>query len=654
MYQESIYYSQYKYSRIRYNTWERTFMVKMISESLKEQGMFEPPEDFVKQANMNDPDIYQRAEEDYEGFWEELADKVEWYDRWNTVLEWKPPYAKWFVGGSLNASYNCLDRHIDKRGDKTAILWEGEMGEVHTYTYRELLDATARFANALKGLGVKKGDIISIYLPMIPEAVIAMLACARIGAPHSVVFSAFSADSLAQRIDHKGKTDEGLEKGESIEKVVVVKHAGNDVSMQAGRDVWWHDIVGSADPSCEPEVMDSEDMLFLMYTSGTTGKPKGVVHTTGGYMVGTTVTANWVFDLKEDDIYWCTADVGWITGHSYIVYGPLSNGATVVMYEGAPDYPDKDKIWEIVEKHKVTIFYTAPTAVRMFMKWGSQWPEMHDLSTIRLIGSVGEPINPRAWLWYYETIGNSRCPLVDTWWQTETGMALLTPLPGIISLKPGSVTRPFPGIKAAILDNAGNEVPRGEDGFLALLAPWPSMIRTVYKNEQRYLDTYWSKWGTGKYLSGDGARQDEDGYFWILGRVDDVIKVAGHRLGTMELESALVSHPSVAEAAVVGKFDEIKGEVIFCYVTPKSGAVESKELRNELSEYVVKMIGPIARPDGIVFADELPKTRSGKIMRRILKSIVDGKEVGDVTTLQNPEVVEVLERKVKGLSKLKS
>ena len=648
--------------------WERTFMVKMIRESLKEQGLFEPPDDFVKQANMNDPDIYRRAEEDFEGFWEELAEKVEWYNRWETVLEWKPPYAKWFVGGSLNASYNCLDRHIEKRGDKTAILWEGEIGEVDTYTYRELLDATARFANALKGLGVKKGDIVSIYLPMIPEAVVAMLACARIGAPHSVVFSAFSADSLAQRmndaeskylitcdgyyrrgnvIDHKRKTDEGLDKGENIEKVVVVKHAGNDVSMQAGRDVWWHDIVESAYPSCEPEVRDSEEMLFLMYTSGTTGKPKGVVHTTGGYMVGTTVTANWVFDLKEDDIYWCTADVGWITGHSYIVYGPLSNGATVVMYEGAPDYPDKDKIWEIVEKHKVTIFYTAPTAVRMFMKWGSQWPQMHDLSTIRLIGSVGEPINPIAWLWYHETIGDGRCPLVDTWWQTETGMALLTPLPGITSLKPGSVTRPFPGVKAAVLDNAGNEVPRGEGGFLALLAPWPSMIRTVYKNEQRYLDTYWSKWGTGKYLSGDGARQDEDGYFWILGRVDDVIKVAGHRLGTMELESALVSHPSVAEAAVVGMFEEIKGEVIFCYVTPKSDAVESEELRKELSEYVVKMIGPIARPEGIVFADELPKTRSGKIMRRILKAIVDGKEVGDITTLQNPEVVEVLKRKVK-------
>ena len=640
----------------------------MVKMNLKEHGMFEPPEDFVKQANMNNPDIYQRAEEDFEGFWEELAENVDWYNRWDNVLEWNPPYSKWFVGGRLNASYNCLDRHIEKRSDKIAILWEGETGDVQTYTYRELLDATSRFANALKGLGVKKGDVVSIYLPMIPEAVIAMLACARIGAPHSVVFSAFSADALAQRIndpeskylitcdgyyrrgnviEHKGKTDEGLDKAESIEKVVVVKHAGNDVTMQDGRDVWWHDIVESANISCEPEVMDSEDMLFLMYTSGTTGKPKGVVHTTGGYMVGTTVTANWVFDLKENDIYWCTADVGWITGHSYIVYGPLSNGATVLMYEGAPDYPDKDKIWEIVEKHGVTIFYTAPTAVRMFMKWGSQWPGMHDLSTIRLIGSVGEPINPKAWLWYHETIGNGRCPLVDTWWQTETGMALLTPLPGITSLKPGSVTRPFPGVKAAVLDNAGNEVPRGEGGFLALLAPWPSMIRTVYKNEQRYLDTYWSKWGTGKYLSGDGARQDEDGYFWILGRVDDVIKVSGHRLGTMELESALVSHPSVAEAAVVGMSDEIKGEVIFCYVTPKLGAIESEELRDELSKYIVKMIGPIARPEGIIFADELPKTRSGKIMRRILKAIADGKEVGDITTLQNPEVVEVLEKKVK-------
>jgi len=647
-------------------------MAETNKVSLNGQREFKPPEDFAKQANMNDPTIYKKAEDDLEGFWEELAEQIDWYKKWDTVLKWNPPHAEWFLGGKLNASYNCLDRHIHKRGEKIAILWEGEMGDVRTYTYRELLDATSRFANVLKGLGVQKGDIVTIYLPMIPEAVIAMLACARIGAPHSVVFAGFSADALAQRVndagsnfvitcdgyyrrgkvlDHKGKTDEAMTKSESVKNVVVVQHTSNDVAMQPGRDLWWHELTASATPSCEPEAMDSEDMLFLMYTSGTTGKPKGVVHTTGGYMVGTHITANWIFDFKEDDIYWCTADVGWITGHSYIVYGPLSNGATVVMYEGTPDYPDKDRIWEIVEKHRITIFYTAPTAVRMFMKWGAQWPEMHDLSSLRLIGSVGEPINPRAWMWYYETIGRSTCPLVDTWWQTETGMALLTPLPGITALKPGSTTRPFPGVRAAVLNAAGSEMPRGKGGYLAILSPWPSMIRTIYKNEQRFLDTYWSKWGPEIYMSDDGAREDEDGYFWILGRVDDVIKVAGHRLGSVEIESSLVSHPLVAEAAVVGKFDEIKGQVIFCYVTLESGAVESEELRKELIAHVAEEIGPIARPKGIIFADDLPKTRSGKIMRRILKAIADGTDVGDVMTLQDPAVVETLKRKVEGMGR---
>jgi len=629
-------------------------MAETIQASLDKQREFKPPEDFAKLANMNDPTIYKKAEDNLEGFWEEL------------------PHAEWFLGGKLNASYNCLDRHIQKRGDKIAILWEGEMGDIRTYTYRELLDATSRFANVLKDLGVQKGDIVTIYLPMIPEAVIAMLACARIGAPHSVVFAGFSADALAQRVndaeskfiitcdgyyrrgkvlDHKEKTDDAMSKSEYVKNVVVVQHAGNDVAMQPGRDVWWHELMASANPSCEPEIMDAEDMLFLMYTSGTTGKPKGVVHTTGGYMVGTHITANWIFDLKENDIYWCTADVGWITGHSYIVYGPLSNGATVVMYEGTPDYPNKNRIWEIVEKHRITIFYTAPTAVRMFMKWGAQWPEMHDLSSLRLIGSVGEPINPRAWMWYYETIGRSRCPLVDTWWQTETGMALLTPLPGITALKPGSATRPFPGVRVAVLDAAGSEMPRGKGGYLAILSPWPSMIRTIYKNEQRFLDTYWSKWSLEIYMSDDSAREDEDGYFWILGRVDDVIKVAGHRLGSVEIESSLVSHSLVAEAAVVGKFDEIKGQVIFCYVTLESGAVESEELRKELIAHVAEEIGPIARPKDIIFADELPKTRSGKIMRRILKAIADGTEVGDVMTLQDPSVVETLKRKVEGMER---
>ena len=646
-------------------------MEEKVNMSLKDSCVFKPHDEFVKNANMNDPSIYERAENDFIGFWEEVAENIDWFNKWDNVLKWEPPHAEWFLGGKLNASHNCLDRHIDKRGDKIAILWEGETGDVRTYTYSELLAATSRFANALRDLGVKKGDIVTIYLPMIPEAVISMLACARIGAPHSVVFAGFSADSLAQRLNdadsnllitcdgycrrgkvlnHKGKSDDALTKTEHVEKVVVVQHENNDVKMQAGRDVWFHDIVESADPSCEPEVMDSEDMLFLMYTSGTTGNPKGVVHTTGGYMVGTYITSNWVFDLKEDDIYWCTADVGWITGHSYLVYGPLSNGATVLMYEGAPDYPDKNRFWEIIEKHKVTIFYTAPTVIRTFMKWGTHWVYKHDLSTLRLIGSVGEPINPSAWLWYYETIGGGRCPLVDTWWQTETGMILITPLPGITNLKPGSATRPFPGIKLTVFDDAGNELLNGDGGHLVVKTPWPSMMRTIYNDEQRFIDTYWSKWGAETYLSSDGARLDKDGYFWIRGREDDVIMVAGHRIGSAEIESGLVSHPLVAEAAVVGRFDEIKGQSIFCYVTLESEAIECEELRGNLVDYVVEEVGPIARPKGIVFANELPKTRSGKIMRRVLKAIVDGEEeTGDVTTLQNPTVVEELKRKVESL-----
>ena len=646
-------------------------MEEKVNMSLKDSCVFKPHDEFVKNANMNDPSIYERAENDFIGFWEEVAENIDWFNKWDNVLKWEPPHAEWFLGGKLNASHNCLDRHIDKRGDKIAILWEGETGDVRTYTYSELLAATSRFANALRDLGVKKGDIVTIYLPMIPEAVISMLACARIGAPHSVVFAGFSADSLAQRLNdadsnllitcdgycrrgkvlnHKGKSDDALTKTEHVEKVVVVQHENNDVKMQAGRDVWFHDIVESADPSCKPEVMDSEDMLFLMYTSGTTGNPKGVVHTTGGYMVGTYITSNWVFDLKEDDIYWCTADVGWITGHSYLVYGPLSNGATVLMYEGAPDYPDKNRFWEIIEKHKVTIFYTAPTVIRTFMKWGTHWVYKHDLSTLRLIGSVGEPINPSAWLWYYETIGGGRCPLVDTWWQTETGMIIITPLPGITNLKPGSATRPFPGIKLAVFDDAGNELLNGDGGHLVVKTPWPSMMRTIYNDEQRFIDTYWSKWGAETYLSSDGARLDKDGYFWIRGREDDVIMVAGHRIGSAEIESGLVSHPLVAEAAVVGRFDEIKGQSIFCYVTLESGAIECEELRGNLVDYVVEEVGPIARPKGIVFANELPKTRSGKIMRRVLKAIVDGEEeTGDVTTLQNPTVVEELKRKVESL-----
>ncbi len=645
-------------------------MEETIESKLEEHELINPSEDFVKQANINDPEVYKRAEDNPEKFWEELAEHIDWFEKWNSVLEWKPPHAKWFVGGKLNASYNCIDRHINKLGDKTAILWEGEKGDIRKYTYNELLEATSRFANALKNQGVEKGDIVTIYMPMIPEAVIAMLACARIGAPHSVVFAGFSADALADRInnaeskyvittdgyyrrgkilEHKNKTDEGISKTETVEKVIVVNHLDNEIEIKPERDVWWHEIIESADSTCEPEKMDSEDMLFLMYTSGTTGSPKGIVHTTGGYMVGTHVTANWVFDLKEDDIYWCSADVGWITGHSYIVYGPLSNGSTIFMYEGAPDYPDKDRFWEMIEKHKITIFYTAPTAVRAFMKWGSEWPEKHDLSSLRLLGTVGEPINPDPWWWYYKNIGYEKCPIVDTWWQTETGMILITPLPGITPMKPGSPTYPFPGIKASVLDDEGNKIEPGHGGYLAIERPWPSMIRTVYGDEERFINTYWSKWGPDKYMTEDAARLDNDKYFWILGRVDDVINVAGHRLGTMELESALESHPDVVEAAVEGIKDEIKGEAVFGYVILSSGSKEDEKLKQELRDKIVKDIGPIAKPKGIVFTDDLPKTRSGKIMRRILKAITNNKDEGDTSTLQNPEIVDELKRKVKEL-----
>ncbi|WP_135605284.1 acetate--CoA ligase [Methanococcoides sp. NM1] len=645
-------------------------MTETIESLLKEQKKYYPPEEFVRQANMKDPLIYEKAEEDFVGFWGDLAYNIDWFEKWDTVLDWQPPHAKWFTGAKLNASYNCLDRHIPKHGDKTALIWEGEMENSETYTYKELLDKTARFAAALKEMGVKKGDVVTIYLPMIPEAVISMLACARIGAPHSVVFAGFSADALAQRVDdansryvitcdgysHKGKlveqkekADRGLETATCVEKVVVVNHAANAIAMKEDKDIWWDDLIHNIDSVCEPEQMDAEDILFLMYTSGTTGKPKGVVHTTGGYMVGTNVTSKWIFDLKDDDIYWCTADIGWITGHSYLVYGPLSNGATIVMHEGAPDYPDKDRFWDIVEKYGVTIFYTAPTAIRTFMKWGDNIPAKHDLSSLRLLGSVGEPINPKAWLWYYEVIGNSRCPIVDTWWQTETGMIMISPLPGLTTMKPGTATRPFPGIKASVLDEEGNEVPEGEGGYLAIERPWPSMIRTINGDEQRFLDTYWSKWGTDRYLAGDGARRDKDGDFWVLGRLDDVIKVSGHRLGTMEIESSLVSHPAVAEAAVDGKADEIKGEVVVAYVILESDAELCDELKQELKEHVVEEIGAIARPKQIIFTEELPKTRSGKIMRRVLKAITNDTEVGDITTLQNPAVVEELKRKVNEL-----
>jgi len=637
-----------------------------IIDPQSEEMKFKPSESFAKNANISDPEIYKKAEEDLEGFWGELAEDINWFNKWDTVLEWKPPHSKWFTGGKLNASYNCLDANIEKNGDKPAIIWEGEMGDIRKYTYEELLEETSRFANVLKKIGVKKGDIVTIYMPMIPEIVIAMLACARIGAPHSVVFAAFSGEALCNRISdaksnlvitcdgyyrrgkvvsQKHKVDEGLICCGQVKDVIVVQHANNDIVMSEGRDMWWHDLMEKTDTKCDSEVMDSEDMLFLMYTSGTTGKPKGIVHTTGGYMVGTHISTKWIFDLKEDDIYWCTADCGWITGHSYLVYGPLSNAATILMYEGAPDYPDKDRFWDIVEKHKVTILYTAPTAIRTFMKWGTEWPEKHDLSTLRLLGSVGEPINPGAWLWYHENIGHGKCPVVDTWWQTETGMIMISALPGITTTKPGSATRAFPGIDAVILDEKGNELEPGQDGLLAIRKPWPSMVRTVHGDEQRFIDTYWSKWDNKTYFAGDGAKMDYDGYFWIIGRVDDIIQVSGHRIGTAEVESILVGHSAVAEAGVVGKIDEIKGEAIWCYVTLKTGFEETEELKTELIKHVAKNIGPFARPKMLIFSDDLPKTRSGKIMRRVLKAIANGAETGDVTTLQDPDVVTTLKEK---------
>ncbi len=641
-----------------------------MKEVIDEQRVFSPPEEFRKNAWIKDEKVYEEGE-DYIKFWEKRAEEmIDWFQKWDKVLEVDEPYYKWFINGKLNASYNCLDRWIERgKGDKLAYIWEGELGEVRKFTYKQLYEEVCKFANALKSMGVKKGDIVSIYLPMIPELPIAMLACARIGAPHSVIFAGFSAEAFKDRVEdagakyvitcdgyyrrgkllnHKEKTDEGL-KNLDVKKVIVVKRANGDVPMQEGRDVWWHDVIKDQPAECKPEVMDAEDLLFLMYTSGTTGKPKGVMHTTGGYMVGVTTTMKWVFDVKDDDVYWCTADIGWITGHSYIVYGPLANAVTSVMYEGAPDYPKPDRWWEIVEKYKVTILYTAPTAIRLMMKWGEKWPNMHDLSSLRLLGSVGEPINPEAWMWYYKVIGKERCPIVDTWWMTETGMHIITPLPGVTKLKPGSATFPFPGLKAEVRDEKG-VCPPGQKGELVITRPWPAMLRGLYNAHEKYVEEYWSKYGFGKFYTGDGAMVDEDGYFWLLGRIGDVINVAGHRLGTAEVESALVSHESVAEAAVVGVPHEIKGQVPFAYVVLKEGVEASEELKQELIKHVVKVIGPTAKPDDILFVSDLPKTRSGKIMRRILRGLAEkGEIIGDITTLRNPEVVheikEALEKR---------
>ena len=633
-----------------------------IEALLSEERVFPPPPGFREQAAIADPGVYARAAADPEAFWEGFAKELEWMQPWTRVLEWTPPDAKWFTGGTLNASANCIDRHVrTPRRNKAALIWEGEPGDRRTLTYFDLYRQVSQFANVLKTLGIRKGDRVALYLPLIPELAIAMLACARIGAVHSVVFGGFSAESLRDRINDsqcrllvtadggyrrghvvalKQVADEAVADTPSIETVVVVRRGQGDIPvvMEAGRDRWYHDLMREASLDCPPEEMDAEDMLYILYTSGTTGKPKGIVHTTGGYLVGTYATTKWVFDLKEDDVYWCTADIGWVTGHSYVVYGPLANGATVLMYEGAPDWPEKDRLWEIVERYGVTIFYTAPTAIRAFMRWGTDWPKRRDLSSLRLLGSVGEPINPEAWVWYHLHIGGERCPVVDTWWQTETGAILITPLPGLTETKPGSATHTFPGISAEILNDKGDVVPVG-GGLLALTKPWPSMLRGIYGDRDRFIRQYFSRWPGGIYFTGDGAKRDEGAYFWLLGRVDDVINVAGHRLGTMEVESALVDHPKVAEAAVVGRTHEIKGQAIAAFVTVKEGVAISDELADELKRHVAHKIGAIARPEDIIFAADLPKTRSGKIMRRLLRDIAEGKAIGDTTTLADPAVV---------------
>ena len=636
-----------------------------ISALLHEDRVFEPPVGFRAGAIVRDEAIYDEAERDFEGFWARFAGELEWNRKWTQVVDWSnPPHARWFVGGQINVSVNCVDRHVrTARRNKAAIIWEGEPGDRRTLTYFDLFRQVSAFANVLKSLGVKKGDRVAIYMPLVPELAIAMLACARIGAPHSIVFGGFSAESLRDRINdaqckllitadggyRRGSvvqlqrvSEEAIEATPSIEHVVMLRRTGAGELPERGiKWHWWHELMAKAPLDCPPEPMDSEDLLYILYTSGTTGKPKGIMHTTGGYLTGTYATTKLVFDLKDEDVYWCTADIGWVTGHSYVVYGPLANGATVVMYEGAPDWPKKDRLWEIIERYGVTVFYTAPTAIRAFMKWGTDWPARRNMSTLRLLGSVGEPINPEAWIWYHKHIGGDRCPIVDTWWQTETGMIMITPLPGVTPLKPGSATRPFPGIKAEIRNQKGEPIEVG-GGLLALTRPWPAMLRGIYGDPERFVKQYWSKWESNIYFTGDGAKRDEDGYFWVLGRVDDVINVAGHRIGTMEVESALVDHPKVAEAAVVGRAHDLKGQAISAFVILKEGNIAAPELVAELKEHVVKKIGVIARPEDILFAGDLPKTRSGKIMRRLLKDIAEGKALGDTTTLADPAVVAKL------------
>ena len=638
-----------------------------IESVLQEKRLFAPAGDFAAAANLGAEEyerLVQLGEENPELFWAEVAGELEWFSPWHRVVDWKPPFAKWFVGATTNLSYNCLDRHLSTwRRNKAALIWEGEPGDSRTLTYHELHREVCKFANVLKHLGVQKGDRVGIYLPLIPEVAIAMLACARIGATHSVVFGGFSAEALRDRLNDaqakllvtadggyrrgavvplKTNVDAALRDAPSVENVVVVRRTGDTVSMKGGRDYWWHEIMGKVDDVCAAEAVDSEQPLFILYTSGTTGKPKGVVHSTGGYMVHTYITSKWIFDLKDDDTFWCTADVGWVTGHSYVVYGILANGATTVMYEGAPNFPEPDRFWEIIDKYGVTVFYTAPTAIRSFSKWGKQWPAKHRLSSLRLLGTVGEPINPEAWIWYHEQIGKQRCPIVDTWWQTETGGILISPLPGITPTKPGSATRAFPGIAADVVTREGKPVGANQGGFLVVTRPWPGMLRTIYGDPDRYVQQYWSQI-PGIYFTGDGARRDEDGYFWIMGRIDDVLNVAGHRLGTMEIESALVGHPAVAEAAVVGRPDDIKGQAIAAFVTLESGRKATDELKQELRAHVAKEIGAFAKPDDLRLTDSMPKTRIGKIKRRLLRDLDARKEpVGDTTTLEDLSVLAKL------------
>ncbi len=636
-----------------------------IESVLKESRVFPPAAEFSRQAHIKSLDeyrsLYRRSIEQPEEFWGEQAEALVWRRRWQSVLDWKAPWAKWFVGGTLNLTESCLDRHVRTwRKNKAAIIWEGEPGDIRVLTYQQLLAEVSKFANVLRSLGVETGDRVGIYMPMIPETAVAMLACARLGATHSVVFGGFSAEALRDRMNDaqakvvvtadggwrrgsvvalKANVDAALEGVPTVKSVVVVRRTGQDIPMREGRDVFWHEAMAGASVSFEAVPVDSEHPLFILYTSGTTGKPKGVVHSTAGYLLQSTLTMKYVFDIKDEDTFWCTADIGWVTGHSYVVYGPLSSGATTLMYEGAPNAPGFDRFWSIIERHRVNVFYTAPTAIRAFIKWGDEHPGKHDLTSLRLLGTVGEPINPEAWMWYSRVIGGSRCPIVDTWWQTETGAIMITPLPGATPTKPGSGTLPFFGVVPEVVDKDGKPAPPGAGGYLVIKKPWPSMLRTVYRDPDRYVEQYWRRY-PGLYFTGDGARRDADGYFWIMGRVDDVINVAGHRLGTMEVESALVSHPKVAEAAVVGKPDELKGQALCCFVTLASGNPPSDALKRELKEHVVREIGAIARPDDVRFTDALPKTRSGKIMRRLLRDIAAGKEtVGDTTTLEDYSVL---------------